>query len=161
MSVKEQAIQLTNAPLAEPQLSGDIVILGALNVDYVFRVKKFPSPGETNNAESFKISYGGKGANAAVFASRYLNADSCLHPILKYRRLHLLGMLGADGAGDNYYEFLKEEDLGDLVLRINTCTVMYACKYFCGFCSNRILLYFPMAVSQSVTGVTSQVFSII
>ena len=31
----------------------------------------------------------------------------------------------------------------------------------CGFCSNRILPYFPMLVSVSVTGVTSQVFSII
>ena len=31
----------------------------------------------------------------------------------------------------------------------------------CGFCSNRILLYFPMGGCQLVTGVTSQVFSII
>ena len=30
-----------------------------------------------------------------------------------------------------------------------------------GFCSNRILRYFPMSVSQLVTGVTSQVFWII
>ena len=31
----------------------------------------------------------------------------------------------------------------------------------CGFCSNRILHYFSMLVCVSVTGVTSQVFSII
>ena len=34
-------------------------------------------------------------------------------------------------------------------------------NHFCEFCSNRILHYFPMLVSVSVTGVTSQVFSII
>ena len=32
---------------------------------------------------------------------------------------------------------------------------------YCGFCSNRILPYFPMLVSPSVIGVTSQVFLII
>ena len=39
--------------------------------------------------------------------------------------------------------------------------VVFILNVFCGFCSNRILLYFPMLVCQSVTGVTSQVFSII
>ena len=34
-------------------------------------------------------------------------------------------------------------------------------RTYCGFCSNRILLYFPLSVSQLVTGVTSQLFSII
>ena len=27
---------------------------------------------------------------------------------------------------------------------------------YCGFCSNRILYYFPLSVGMSVTGVTSQ-----
>ena len=49
-------------------------------------------------------------------------------------------------AADNFNGF------GELVLTTNP---------FCGFCSNRILLYFPMLVSQYVTGMTSQVFSII
>ena len=31
----------------------------------------------------------------------------------------------------------------------------------CGFCSNRILHYFPMCVCQSITDVTSQVFTMI
>ena len=43
-----------------------------------------------------------------------------------------------------------------LRLRLRLCLFTY-----CGFCSNRILHYFPMSVSQLVTSVISQVFSII
>ena len=37
----------------------------------------------------------------------------------------------------------------------------FKCLKHCGFCSNRILLYFPLSVRPSVTGMTSQLFSII
>ena len=40
-------------------------------------------------------------------------------------------------------------------LKNNTLKLLYT--YFCGFCSNRILPYFPLLVCSSVTGVTSHI----
>ena len=45
--------------------------------------------------------------------------------------------------------------------RTNCVTQSNKLSKNCGFCSNRILPYFPMFFSQLVTAVTSQVFSII
>ncbi len=77
-----------------------VTILGALNVDYVFRVNKFPTAGETNQGESIKITRGGKAGNSAVFCKRLFHGS-----------VHLLGCVGNDMAGQNYLEFLEEEEV--------------------------------------------------
>lgn len=47
-----------------------VVVLGSLNVDFVFRTARLPEPGETVMGEDLAIFAGGKGANQAVAAAR-------------------------------------------------------------------------------------------
>ncbi len=48
----------------------DVVIVGSLNMDFIYRVKSLPSPGETLTALSYQRAAGGKGANQAVATAR-------------------------------------------------------------------------------------------
>jgi ribokinase len=48
----------------------DVVVVGSLNMDFVYRVKHLPAPGETLTAFSYQRAAGGKGANQAVAAAR-------------------------------------------------------------------------------------------
>ena len=47
-----------------------VVVFGSINLDFVARVPRFPTPGETVAAESFATHPGGKGANQALAAAR-------------------------------------------------------------------------------------------
>jgi ribokinase len=47
-----------------------ILVLGNSNVDLVFKIQRFHSPGETILAESLGTFFGGKGANQAITAKR-------------------------------------------------------------------------------------------
>jgi ribokinase len=47
-----------------------IVVVGAINEDWVARVRQRPGPGETVVTDTFSLSPGGKGANQAVAAAR-------------------------------------------------------------------------------------------
>jgi ribokinase len=47
-----------------------ICVVGSVNIDLTFRTSRMPRPGETLTATGFQISFGGKGANQAVMASR-------------------------------------------------------------------------------------------
>lgn len=47
-----------------------VVVVGNCSLDLVFRVPRFPKPGETLLADSRMIDVGGKGANQAVAAAR-------------------------------------------------------------------------------------------
>jgi ribokinase len=49
---------------------GNVVVVGSVNVDMVFRVPRLPGPGETVTRGSFTRSPGGKGGNQAVAAAR-------------------------------------------------------------------------------------------
>ena len=40
-----------------------LIVLGSVNVDHILTVPMFPKPGETLSGSSYKISFGGKGAN--------------------------------------------------------------------------------------------------
>jgi ribokinase len=51
-------------------MKGKILVLGNSNVDLVFKIKRFHSPGETILAESLGTFFGGKGANQAITAKR-------------------------------------------------------------------------------------------
>src|SRR5436190_18374956 len=54
-----------------------IVVLGAMNSDFLIKGKRFPRPGETLEGDTFLAANGGKGANQAVAAAR-LGAASAL-----------------------------------------------------------------------------------
>ncbi len=51
-------------------MRGKILVLGNSNVDLVFKIPRFHSPGETILAESLATFFGGKGANQAITAKR-------------------------------------------------------------------------------------------
>ena len=47
-----------------------VLVFGSINLDFVSRVERFPSPGETVSGISFAIYPGGKGANQALASAR-------------------------------------------------------------------------------------------
>lgn len=47
-----------------------VIVFGSINLDLVTRVARFPTPGETIDAEAFATYPGGKGANQALAAAR-------------------------------------------------------------------------------------------
>lgn len=79
--------------------TGEIVVVGGLNSDYLVRGARLPAPGETLQGETFREGPGGKGANQAVGIAR-LGA-----------RVALLGRIGADARGDGLCSALRGEGL--------------------------------------------------
>jgi ribokinase len=69
-----------------------VVVVGSLNMDFVFRAKTLPAAGETVLGESFRMLPGGKGANQAVAAAR-LGAASV--------RVKMVGRVGMDLFADH------------------------------------------------------------
>jgi ribokinase len=51
-------------------MGNKILVLGNSNIDLVFKIQRFHSPGETIMAESLGTFFGGKGANQAITAKR-------------------------------------------------------------------------------------------
>jgi ribokinase len=47
-----------------------VLVFGSINIDFVSRVERFPSPGETVSGISFAMYPGGKGANQALASAR-------------------------------------------------------------------------------------------
>lgn len=47
-----------------------ICMVGSSNTDLIARVPRLPTPGETLHGHSFRVGFGGKGANQAVMAAR-------------------------------------------------------------------------------------------
>lgn len=66
--------------------TGDVIVLGSINVDHSIYVDAFPEPGETILATAGATGLGGKGANQSV-AAALLGAS-----------VHLLGRVGDDDA---------------------------------------------------------------
>ena len=77
----------------------DIVVIGSINADLVFKADKRPNPGETLIGKDFKTVPGGKGANQAVAASR-LGA-----------KVAILGCLGKDQNGVFLEENLENNNV--------------------------------------------------
>ena len=57
-----------------PDLSGKVICMGSINIDMVMFTPHFPAVGETVMTDNFHKTYGGKGSNQAVAASR-MGAD--------------------------------------------------------------------------------------
>jgi ribokinase len=76
-----------------------IAVVGSLNIDFTFRLPRFPRPGETLTAAGMEVHLGGKGANQAVAAAR-AGAE-----------VSLIGCVGADEHGRLYREHLQKEGI--------------------------------------------------
>lgn len=72
----------------------NVHIVGSINMDVVASTTRHPRPGETVHGDSLDYYPGGKGANQAVAAAR-LDA-----------KVHMVGRVGADAAGDQLRSFL-------------------------------------------------------
>jgi ribokinase len=53
-----------------PSSASRICVVGSSNMDLTFRMSRLPRPGETLAGHTFKLGFGGKGANQAVMARR-------------------------------------------------------------------------------------------
>lgn len=69
-------------------MSAGVVVIGSLNLDRTYRMRRLPGEGESLHATERLISSGGKGANQAVAAAK-LGAD-----------VALVGAVGTDSAGE-------------------------------------------------------------
>ncbi|MGH2428976.1 MAG: ribokinase [Candidatus Limnocylindria bacterium] len=78
-------------------VSGRVVVLGSINVDFVVVADRLPMPGETVLGGRFAQHAGGKGANQAVAAAR------------AGARVVMIGAVGDDALGDAAITALAEE----------------------------------------------------
>lgn len=74
-----------------------LIVFGSLNTDISFDVGHFPAPGETLIGQTYRQSYGGKGANQALAGTRM---DA---------RTVLIGCVGNDGMGMRIRNGMKRE----------------------------------------------------
>ncbi|USW51805.1 Putative ribokinase/fructokinase, carbohydrate/purine kinase, PfkB, carbohydrate kinase PfkB [Septoria linicola] len=79
-----------------------VAVIGSLNIDFVTRTSRIPQPGETLQAISFDTGFGGKGANQAVGAARLAGEDV---------KVRMIGAVGDDGFGSDYFEALGKEGI--------------------------------------------------
>jgi ribokinase len=77
--------------------TSQIVVLGAMNSDFLIKGERFPRPGETLQGDTFLAANGGKGANQAVAAAR-LGATTTL-----------ISCIGDDDRGKKMQNELKTE----------------------------------------------------
>ena len=85
----------------------NILVVGSVNIDYIFNVKNMPKPSETITAKSFKKQYGGKGCNQAFSAK------------LTGSNVDFLACVGTDGDGVEVKKYLS--DLGFCNCSIKEC----------------------------------------
>ena len=74
----------------------NVCVVGSCNVDLLARVPRIPGPGETLAGSSFKIGFGGKGANQAAMAAK-LGAE-----------VHFVGRVGRDVFGSDTLRNFRE-----------------------------------------------------
>nr|XP_019537351.2 ribokinase-like [Aedes albopictus] len=75
----------------------DVVVFGSLIVDFISYVPRLPKVGETLHGTKFATGFGGKGANQCVAAARLGS------------RTAMIGKLGNDPWGKNYFSNLQSE----------------------------------------------------
>jgi ribokinase len=77
----------------------DVVVLGSVNMDFIYRVKQLPAPGETLTALSYQRAAGGKGANQAVAAAR------------QGATVGMIGCVGLDDIGKTLVHGLTQDNI--------------------------------------------------
>jgi ribokinase len=110
-----------------------ITVLGSANIDFVFRIKRFPQLGETLPAEDHARVLGGKGANQAVACAR-LGAETIF-----------MGNLGDDPFGDDLLNSLKQN--GVQIQHVRRLKNVYTgtTVIFVDSEGNNSILYYPGA----------------
>ena len=92
--------------MTELNLNGEILCMGAINMDLVMFMDHLPVPGETVITDNFSTFPGGKGGNQAVAAS------------LLGGKVSFFGKLGGDEFSDQLVDSLQERGVGiDSILR--------------------------------------------
>lgn len=76
-----------------------VCVVGSFMTDLVFKVKRFPRPGESMSGDGFGLFLGGKGFNQAVAAHR-LGAE-----------VVMVGKVGMDYFGELFLKKMKEEKM--------------------------------------------------
>jgi ribokinase len=82
--------------------SPSIAVIGSLNIDFITRTPRVPGPGETLTSNSFSTGFGGKGANQAVACARLASEGT---------KVAMVGNVGDDGFGRDYFEALGKEGI--------------------------------------------------
>jgi ribokinase len=72
-------------------MATSIVVIGSLNMDFVFAVDRLPLPGETILGRNFRVIPGGKGANQAYAAAKLARNGTVVR---------MMGRVGADSFGN-------------------------------------------------------------
>lgn len=81
-------------------MSGKVVVVGSLSVDFVMRVPRRPQKGETIAGIDFNTFVGGKGNNQALAAAR------------AGASVQMVGKVGRDAYGDRLAETLRTSNVG-------------------------------------------------
>jgi ribokinase len=85
-------------------MSGDVAVVGSVNLDLIVRVERHPAPGETVLGGDYVSLPGGKGANQAVAAARL------------GRQVAIVGRVGADDHGRRLRATLRAEGVDSRLL---------------------------------------------
>ncbi|HEY89122.1 MAG TPA: ribokinase, partial [Thermoflexia bacterium] len=87
-------------------ISPEIVVVGSLNMDLIFRTPRVPVAGETLLGGEFTTAFGGKGANQAVAAARLGAAVA------------MVGKVGADEFGPALVAGLRQDGIDTAYIRV-------------------------------------------
>jgi ribokinase len=103
---------MTGPSHAVSRQSPTVVVVGAINIDFVVATPRLPGPGETVVGGGLRTYGGGKGANAAVAAAR------------AGANVRLIGAVGADDTGVAALAELRAEgiDVTDVALLADEAT---------------------------------------
>src|SRR5580704_10032141 len=94
-------------------MSASIVVIGSLNMDFVFSVERLPLPGETILGRSFQTVPGGKGANQAFAAAKLVRGGTAVR---------MIGRVGTDSFGQALKANLAGVDVGSVIETVGVST---------------------------------------
>lgn len=87
-----------------------ITVIGSLNTDMVTRAERVPNGGETVQAKSFEVGWGGKGANQAVAAARLSRSKDTLESKDNIS-VRMIGAVGEDVFGPQLKKSMEEDGI--------------------------------------------------
>jgi ribokinase len=87
-----------------------ITVIGSLNTDMVTRTDRIPKGGETVQAKSFEVGWGGKGANQAVAAARLSRSKETLQGKDNIT-VRMIGAVGKDVFGPQMKKSMEEDGI--------------------------------------------------
>jgi ribokinase len=87
-----------------------ITVIGSLNTDMVTRTDRVPNGGETVQAKSFEVGWGGKGANQAVAAARLSRSKETLKSKNDIT-VRMIGAVGKDVFGPQLKKSMEEDGI--------------------------------------------------